>query len=100
MNRSPTRPTHGSGRGTRAGISDTSAKAEAIAIAIYRDMPAWRKVQLVEDANYTARQLGLAGIRARHGNEPLSVSRRRLLGLMLGEQMASVIYGPIDSEGP
>ena len=79
---------------------DASSKVEELLTQIYRDMPAWKKVHLVEDANHTARQLGLAGIRARHGDEPLHVTRRRLLGLILGEATATTIYGPIDGKPP
>lgn len=60
-------------------------------------MPTWRKLQLVDDANRTARQLAMAGLRSRYPGEPLSRLRRRLLGLALGEDLASGIYGPIDS---
>ena len=78
--------------------ADTSVKAERITLGIYRDMPAWRKMQLVEDASRTARQLGFMGIRARYGDESLPELRRRLLGLVLGEETADAVYGHIDSK--
>lgn len=76
--------------------TDTSAKAERIVLDIYRTMPAWRKIQLVEDANRTARQLSLAGLRSRYPDESVARRRRRLYGLMLGEELASRVYGPLD----
>lgn len=76
--------------------TDTSADAERISIEIYRNMPAWRKIQLVEDANRTARQLALAGLRSRHSTESPTRLRRRLFGLTLGEYLASRVYGPLD----
>jgi hypothetical protein len=77
---------------------DTSPEAEAVMLGIYREMPAWRKLRLVDDANRTARQLAMAGLRARHPGEPESKLRRRLLGLVLGEETARRIYGPLEGE--
>jgi len=77
---------------------DTSLAAEAVMLDIYRRMPAWRKLELVDDANRTARQLAMAGLRARHPEESLPKLRRRLLGLVLGEAVATEVYGPLDDE--
>ena len=75
--------------------ADTSADAERVLLTIYRQMPVWRKVALVEDANRTARQLALVGLRSRHPHDSMSVLRRRLLGLVLGEATAAKLYGPV-----
>jgi hypothetical protein len=75
--------------------ADTPADAERVLLAIYRRMPAWRKVELVEDANRTARQLALVGLRSRHRGESPARLRRRLLGLVLGEETARKLYGPL-----
>ncbi len=77
-------------------FSDTSARAEATMLAIYRQMPAWRKVQLVDDAIRTSRHLCLIGLRSRHPDETLPQLRRRLVGLVLGEETATKVYGPLD----
>ena len=76
--------------------ADTSADAERVLLEIYRRMPAWRKVELVEDANRTARQLAMVGLQSRHRGEALTTLRRRLLGLVLGEETARRLYGPLD----
>jgi hypothetical protein len=76
--------------------ADTSADAERVLLAIYRRMPAWRKVELVEDANRTARQLAMIGLQSRHRGESLARLRRRLLGLVLGEETARKLHGPLD----
>jgi hypothetical protein len=76
---------------------DTSPEAEAVLLEIYRRMPAWRKVQLVDDASRAAAQLGMVGLRARHPEESARRLRRRLLGLMLGEATATKVYGPLES---
>jgi hypothetical protein len=75
---------------------DTSPAAEAVMLDIYRSMPVWRKLALVDDANRTARLLAMAGLRARHPGEPLFRLRRRLLGLVLGERTALEVYGPLE----
>lgn len=75
---------------------DTSAEAEAVMIRIYRDMPAWKKLRLVDDANRHARLLTMAGLRSRHPHETIERLRRRLLGLVLGESLALTVYGPLD----
>ena len=76
--------------------ADTSADAEWVLLRIYRRMPTWRKVELVEDANRTARQLAMVGLQSRHRGEGLARLRRRLLGLVLGEETARKLYGPLD----
>lgn len=74
---------------------DTSEEAAEVMFAVYRDMPAWRKVAIVDDAIRTGRQLGLAGLRRRHPDASLEELRRRLLGLVLGEELAEQVYGPL-----
>ena len=79
---------------------DTDPEAERIQIEIFRRMPAWRKVQLVEDANRTARQLALAGLRQRHPEAGPEEVHRRLMGLFLGEELATEVYGPLPETDP
>ena len=79
---------------------DTDPEAERIQIGIFRRMPAWRKVQLVDDANEMSRQLALAGLRQRHPAAGPDELRRRLRGLFLGEELATRVYGPLPEKGP
>ena len=74
---------------------DTDPEAERVQIEIFRQMPAWRKIQLVDEANQLARQLALAGLRQRHPEAGPEELRRRLMGLFLGEEMATEVYGPL-----
>lgn len=76
-------------------FTDTSAEAERVLLDIYRQMPPWRKLELVEDAIQTSRQLAMMGLRMRHPGETETQLRRRLLGLVLGEEAAEKIYGPL-----
>lgn len=75
--------------------SDTDPEAERIQMEIYRRMPAWRKIELIVGANETARQLALAGLRTRHPEAGPEEIRRRLFGLLLGEDLATEVYGPL-----
>jgi hypothetical protein len=77
-------------------MADTDGASVRLLAAIYRDMPAWRKVELVVDANRTARRLAMAGLRLRHPGESAQRLRRRLRGLELGEALATEAYGALD----
>ena len=79
---------------TRHRLTDTSPDAMEVQLSILREMPAWRKVQLVEDANRTARRLALAGISLRHPDASEAERVRLLLELVLGESVAAKVYGP------
>jgi hypothetical protein len=91
----PAHPTDGRGGDPTC---DTSPAAAAVQVAIYRAMPAWRKIELVAELNKTARTLALAGLRRRHPNDSPQRLQRRLHGLILGEELATKAYGPLDAE--
>lgn len=76
------------------GAEDTDRAAAARQADLFRSMEPSRKVELVEDANRTARQLALAGIAARHPEATDKQRDRLLLGLIVGEPLATEIYGP------
>jgi hypothetical protein len=78
----------------RRRLTDTSPEAAKVQLRVLREMPAWRKVQLVEDANRTACRLALAGISLRHPDASASERVRLLLDLLLGESLAAEVYGP------
>lgn len=75
---------------------DTDPEAERIQLEIYRRMPPWKKMQLVVEANDFSRTLVLAGLRSRHPDASEDEIRRRFLGLWLGEDLATEVYGPLD----
>ena len=79
-----------------APICDTSPEAEALQFELCRRMPAWRKIELVDDAIRTSRHLAMMGLQSRHPGEPLTKLRRRLAGLVLGEEIAARVYGPLE----
>jgi hypothetical protein len=74
---------------------DTDPEAERVQLQILRNLPGWRKIQLVLEANEVSRALTLAGLRARHPQAGSEELRRRLFGLELGEELATRVYGPL-----
>jgi hypothetical protein len=74
--------------------SNTSPEVERLQIEILRNMPAWRKFELLNDLILTARELALAGLRNRFPDATPEELRRRLATLLLGPELATKVYGP------
>jgi hypothetical protein len=81
---------------------DTHPEIERVQIDRLRQMPPWRKVQLAAEMGRAVRRLALAGLRQRHPDDTPAQRRRRLASLMLGDERAARIYGPmqVDRPGP
>jgi len=75
--------------------SDTDPKMEALQIQLWRQASPTRKLHMVAELNASARLLALAGLRQQfpQGNE--SELHYRLAVLLLGEELASKVYGEI-----
>ena len=82
--------------GWRALNMDTAAWAEEIQFEFFRDAPAWRKLQM--SAQLTSDMLNLAevGLRDRHPEASTQEIRRRLADMVLGEELALAVYGPLE----
>jgi len=77
---------------------DTHPEIERLQIERLRQMPSWRKIELVGDMNETVRTLALAGLRQRHPSDTPAQRRRRLADLMLGPELAERVYGPLQED--
>lgn len=75
-------------------MHDTSAAAADVQVQVLRAMPASRKIDLVEDANRTARRLALAGIGLRFADASQEERVRLLMDIVLGAELAERVYGP------
>ena len=75
--------------------SDTHPKMEALQIRLLRETPPWRKMEMLAGLNQATRDLALAGLRRRHPGAGEPELRRRLAGLLLGEELASKVYGEL-----
>lgn len=78
---------------------DTPPDIERLQIERLRQMPAWRKMELMAGMSQTVRTLALAGLRQRHPDDTPAQRRRRLADLLLGSELASCAYGPRLEEG-
>lgn len=63
-------------------------------------MSSQRKLEIVEDANRTARLLALSGLRHRHPEANEEELHLRLFHLVLGTDLATKAYGPLPDHGP
>ena len=78
---------------------DTGDAAERVQVSILKSLPAWRKVEMVVDACETANSLSLSGLRSRHPNASEQELQRLLMGLLLGEETATRVWGPRGEKG-
>ena len=76
--------------------SDTHPKMEALQIQLLRQATPARKMEMLAQLNASARTLALMGLRSRHPQAGEAELRRRLAGLLLGEELARKVYGDIN----
>lgn len=79
-------------------FSDTSPEAEAVLIQLLPQAPSWRKLEMVDQLNQSVKLLALSGLRQRFPLDDDERIRRRLADLLLGEQLALRVYGPLPRE--
>jgi hypothetical protein len=72
-------------------FTDTHPKIEALQIQLLRDLPPWRKLEMVDDLNRAVRSLTWEGLRLRHPEADETELRRRLALLLLGAEMSNKI---------
>ena len=73
--------------------SDTHPKMEALQIQLWRQASPTRKMHMLAQLNASAHRLALMGLRSRFPNANEAELRRRLADLLLGEELASKVYG-------
>ena len=76
--------------------SDTHPKMEALQIQLLRQATPTRKMEMLGQLNASARTLALMGLRSRYPRAGEAELRRRLAGLLLGEELARKVYGDIN----
>ncbi len=75
--------------------SDTNPKMEALQIQLWRQATPTRKMQMLAQLNASLKILALTGLRSRFPNASEAELRRRLAGLLLGEEIARTVYGDL-----
>lgn len=74
---------------------DTSLEMQAVRNRQLREMPPWRKLELLSELIAGARLLAEAGLRSRHLDAGEAEIKRRLAALLLGEETARRVYGEL-----
>jgi predicted component of type VI protein secretion system len=74
---------------------DTHPKMEALQIQLWRQASPTHKMDMLAQLNKSAQMLALAGLRAQYPQASEAEIRRRLAGLLLGEEAARKVYGEI-----
>ncbi|MGB5058097.1 MAG: hypothetical protein WBO48_05370 [Candidatus Promineifilaceae bacterium] len=74
---------------------DTTTEADAVLFKLWRETPAWRKLEMMEGLNQAARRMALIGLRQRFPDATPEELKRRLAVIILGEALATRAYGPI-----
>ncbi len=77
---------------------DTRPEAEAVLIRLLREAPPWRKLEMVDQLNQSVKMLALAGLRQRYSNDGENHLNRRLVDLLLGDELAFKVYGPLPED--
>lgn len=77
--------------------TDTQPEAEAVLLALLRQAPVWRKLQLMDQLNQMTRSLAMGGLRQQHPAADERELRRllaeRLFGRDVARQLAETITG-------
>ncbi len=76
--------------------ADTHPKMEALQIRLWRQASPTRKMQMLAQLNASARLLAMTGLRSQYPQASAEELRRRLAGLILGDELARKVYGEIN----
>jgi hypothetical protein len=76
------------------GRGDTHPAAEKVQIEILRSMPAADRFRLLNELIVTGRTLSRSSLQERFPKAGPEELRRRLASLLLGPELATVVYGP------
>jgi hypothetical protein len=79
--------------------SDTHPHMEELQVRLLREVPPWRKMEMLVSLNSAARELAMAGLRRRYPDAGPEEIRRRLADLLLGEELAMKVYGKPEYDG-
>jgi hypothetical protein len=79
-------------------LSDTHPQIETLQLQMLRTAPSWRKAHMLGQMYATVKQLAYQGLCQRHPGASEAELRRRLADLLLGEDLAQQVYGPLRNE--
>ena len=73
--------------------SDTHPKMEALQIRLWQQASPTKKMNMLAQLNASARMLALTGLRSQYPQATEAELRRKLAGLLLGEELAHKVFG-------
>lgn len=76
-------------------FSDTTPEANRVLLALLRQAPVWRKLQMVGQLNEMTQTLALSGLRRQFPHATEATLRRLLADRVLGVELATAVYGPL-----
>ena len=76
--------------------TDTHPKMEALQIRLLRSASPARKMEMLAGLNASAKTLAINGLHLRYPQASERELRRRLAGLLLGEEAARKVYGDLE----
>ena len=76
--------------------SDTHPRMAALHYRLLRGATPARKMEMLGGLNASAKTLALSGLRRRYPHAGEAELRRRLAGLLLGEELARKVYGDLE----
>lgn len=79
-------------------MSDTTPEAAAVLVQLLRAKTPAEKVKMVCDLNETVRLLAMSGLRKRHPEASEATLRRLYASLVLGDELAEKVYGPLPAD--
>jgi hypothetical protein len=65
-------------------------------LEVFRAMPAWRRLEILDEACRAATELARAGLRSRYPEASPEKIQRLLMDLILGEELARTVFGPVE----
>lgn len=75
--------------------SDTHPKITEFQLALIREAPVWRRMEIAGQMYETMKALSLAGLRRRFPSAGEDELKRRLADILLGSDLATKIFGPV-----
>jgi hypothetical protein len=77
--------------------ADTAPWAEALQLKFFREASPARKLEMAGDLTRGMLFLTESGLRSRHPQASAAEIRRRMADIMLGPELATKVYGPLEN---
>lgn len=80
-------------------LSDTRPEIVALQRSLLREAGPARKLAMLGQMNQAVKTLALSGLRSRYPDKSPEMHRRRLADLLLGPDLACLVYGSMVERG-